>query len=301
MPSLRSVETTGRLGQSFSEKLLDLLGPIILRSKTGVIAWVTAKEAIRQPFFVVLIGVGCLLMLVYPFIPYFTFGEDIKMVKDTGLATILLLGLILALLTSSNSIAEDIEHRTAITLLSKPINRRQFIIGKFLGILVAVALIFVVLGLVFGAVLYYKVAYDARESAKQVPTFADQWAEVQQVLPGLVLTYFQVVVLSALSVAISTRLPLVVNIVVCFAIYFLGHLAPVLERASQGSFVLVHFTAQMIGVVFPALGFFDVAPAVATGSPIPLSYVLLNLVYCILYSAVGILLAFILFEDRDLA
>ena len=277
------------------------LEPLFRRSKTAVIAYVTALEAIRQPVFVVLLGVGCLLMLISPFIPYFTFGEDIKMVKDTGLSTILLLGLILALLTSSNTIAEDIEHRTAITLLSKPINRRQFIIGKFLGILVAVAVIFVVLGILFGAVLYYKVAYDARESAKQTPTIAEQWAEVQQVLPGLVLTYFQVVVLSALSVAISTRLPLVVNIVVCFAIYFLGHLAPVMERASQGRFELVHFTAQMIGVVFPALEFFNVAPAVATGSAIPLSYVLWNLIYCILYSAVGILLAFILFEDRDLA
>ena len=277
------------------------LEAIFRRSKTAVIAYVTTLEAVRQPIFVVLLGVGCMLMMIYPFIPYFTFGEDIKMVKDTGLATILLLGLILALLTSSNTIAEDIEHRTAITLLSKPINRRQFIIGKFLGILVAVAVIFVILGIIFGAVLYYKVAYDARESAKQTPSPGEQWAEVQQVLPGLVLTYFQVVVLSALSVAISTRLPLVVNIVVCFAVYFLGHLAPVLERASQGRFELVHFTAQMIGVVFPALDFFNVSAAVATGSIIPLSYMLGCLVYCILYSSVGILLAFILFEDRDLA
>jgi ABC-type Na+ efflux pump permease subunit len=270
-------------------------------SKTSVITYVTAVEAVRQPVFLVLLIVGCLLMAVYPFIPYFTFGEDIKMVKDTGLATILLLGLILALLTSSSTIAEDIEHRTAITLLSKPINRRQFIIGKFLGILLAVAVIFVVLGILFGAVLYYKVAYDARESAKDAPTHAEQWSEVQQVLPGLVLTYFQVVVLSALSVAISTRLPLVVNIVVCFAVYFLGHLAPVLERASEGRFELVHFTAQMIGVIFPALDFFNVNAAVATGSSIPITYVLWSLLYCLLYSTVGILLAFILFEDRDLA
>ena len=284
------------------------LEAIFRRSKTAVIAYVTALEAIRQPIFIVLLLLGCMLIAIYPFIPYFTFGEDIKMVKDTGLATILLLGLILAMLTSSNTIAEDIEHRTAITLLSKPINRRQFIIGKFLGILVAVGLIFFVLGIFFEGVLVYKVYYDAIESSKKPSSpaeweqlRAEQWGAVLQMVPGLLLTYFQVVVLSALSVAISTRLPLVVNIVVCFAVYFLGHLAPVLERASEGRFVLVHFTAQLIGVVFPALEFFNVGPAVATGSSIPLDYVLWNLVYCILYSAVGILLAFILFEDRDLA
>jgi ABC-type transport system involved in multi-copper enzyme maturation permease subunit len=51
----------------------------------------------------------------------------------------------------------------------------------------------------------------------------------------------------------------------------------------------------------PALEFFNVSSAVATGSTVPLTYVALNLLYCILYSGVGILLAFVLFEDRDLA
>ena len=277
------------------------------RSKTSVVTYVTAVEAIRQPLFLVLLIVGCLLMAIYPFIPYFTFGEDVKMVKDTGLATILLLGLILALLTSSSTIAEDIEHRTAITLLSKPINRRQFIVGKFTGILLAVALLFLILGVLFEGVLFYKVQYDAIEAAKNPSSpaeleqlRAEQWSAVLQILPALVLTYFQVVVLSALSVAISTRLPLVVNIVVCFTIYFLGHLAPVLEQASKGRFEPVYFTAKMIGVVLPALDFFNVSAAVATGSAIPVTYILWNLVYCLLYSTVGILLAFILFEDRDL-
>src|SRR5213592_3825121 len=97
--------------------------------KTYTIAMTTAKESIRQPMFVILLILGILPLLVFPFIPYYTFGEDIKMVKDTGLALMLVLGLFFAALTASNTIAEDIEHRTAITLLSKPINRRQFIVG----------------------------------------------------------------------------------------------------------------------------------------------------------------------------
>src|SRR5262245_52257021 len=125
--------------------------------KTYTIAMTTAKEAIRQPVFLVLLIGGALLMIVFPFIPYFSFGEDIKMVKDQGLATMLLLSLFLASISASNSISEDIEHRTAITLLSKPINRRQFIVGKFIGIVLAVAVMFVVLGVLFSAIVYYKV------------------------------------------------------------------------------------------------------------------------------------------------
>ncbi len=273
--------------------------------KTYTIAVTTAKESIRQPMLVVLLLIGVVLLLIFPFIPYNTFGEDIKMVKDTGLALILVLSLFFAALTASNTIAEDIEHRTAVTLLSKPINRRQFIVGKFTGIILAVALIFLVLGVVFAAVLFYKVGYDARELSKQEPSMSERFEEVGQVMPGLVLTYFQVVVLAALSVAISTRLPMVVNVVLCFAIFFLGHLAPVLVQAAQnrpGEFMagkVMLFTAQMAELVLPALEFFNVAPAVATGATIPIAYVLWNLVYCVLYSAVGFLLGFVLFADRD--
>jgi ABC-type transport system involved in multi-copper enzyme maturation permease subunit len=269
--------------------------------KTYTIAITTAKEAIRQPIFIVLLLAGGLFILLFTFLPYFTFGEDIKMVKDTGLAVILAAGLFLAIITASNSIAEDIEHRTAITLLSKPINRRQFIIGKFLGIILAVALLFVVLSILFSVMVFYKVGYDARESAKQAPTVHERLVEVVQILPGIVLTYFQVVVLSALSVAISTRLPMLVNFVVSLAVFLLGHLAPVLVAAARGRFELVEFTAKLIEVVLPALEFFNVSAAVATGSSISVIYMAWNLVYCILYSSIAILLAFVLFEDRDLA
>ena len=64
---------------------------------------------------------------------YFTFGEDIKMYKDTGLTTISFAGLLLALLTASSTVAEEIEGKTAITLLSKPINRRHSSLGSSWG------------------------------------------------------------------------------------------------------------------------------------------------------------------------
>jgi ABC-type transport system involved in multi-copper enzyme maturation permease subunit len=63
-----------------------------------------------------------------------------------------------------------IEGRTALTLLSKPVSRRQFILGKFLGILMPVAIMFVVLGALFLASVSYKVVYDARETAQADPT-----------------------------------------------------------------------------------------------------------------------------------
>src|SRR6185437_12438778 len=101
--------------------------------KSFTIAFATAKETIRQPAFFVTAFFASTLLIVTIFTPYFTFGEDIKMYKDTGLTTISFFCMLLALLTASSTVADEIEGKTAITLLSKPINRRQFIIGKFLG------------------------------------------------------------------------------------------------------------------------------------------------------------------------
>jgi ABC-type transport system involved in multi-copper enzyme maturation permease subunit len=272
--------------------------------KALTIAFATAKEAIRQPAFFVLTFIAGSSLICSVFVSYFTFGEDIKMYKDTGLTTISFAGLLLALLTASSTVAEEIEGKTAITLLSKPINRRQFIVGKFLGIELGVLILFLILGTLFEMGVWYKYAYDLRESAGGIAESAKQLDQVKQVLPGLALGFFEVTVLASLSVAISTRLPMLVNLVVCIAIFFLGHLSPVLVDVTGGGNVneLISFMARLFAWVLPALEFFNAGPAISTGAMIPwVGYVLPALGYCMLYSGACLLLAFLLFEDRDLA
>src|SRR5437764_6880708 len=239
--------------------------------KSLTIALATAKETIRQPAFFVMAFFAGALLVVTIFVSYFTFGEDIKMYKDTGLTTISFFCMLLALLTASSTVAEEIEGKTAITLLSKPINRRQFIIGKFLGIELGVLALYSVLGALCAAGVWYKYAYDLRESAGGVAEATKQWAQVMQVLPGLVLGFFEVTVLTSISVAISTRLPMLANLVVCILIFFLGHLTPVLvEVATQGEVnELVSFMAQLFPWALPSLEFFNAGPSISTRAVIP--------------------------------
>lgn len=272
--------------------------------KSITIALATAKEAVRQPAFFVLAFIAGMSLFWSVFVAYFTFGEDIKMYKDTGLTTISFACLLLALLTASSTVAEEIEGKTAITLLSKPINRRQFIIGKFLGIELGVLVMYLLLGALFALGVWYKYAYDMREAAGGAVETAKQWNQVKQILPGLALGFFEVTVLTAVSVAISTRLPMLVNLVVCIAVFFLGHLSPVLvEATGQGQVnELVAFMAKLFSFGLPALEFFNAGPAISTGAVIPWAgYVLPALGYCMLYSGAALLFAFLLFEDRDLA
>ena len=271
--------------------------------KSLTIALATAKEAIRQPAFFVLAAIAGFWLIASIFVAYFTFGEDIKMYKDTGLTTISFACLLLALLTASSTVAEEIDGKTAITLLSKPINRRQFIVGKFLGIELGVLALFVFLGVLFALGVAYKYSYDLRESSG-TDASGRQWQQVAQVLPGLALGFFEVTVLTAVSVAISTRLPMLVNLVVCISIFFLGHLTPILVDITGAGQTneLVSFMAQLFAFGLPSLEFFNAGPAISTGSVIPwVGYVLPAFGYCVLYSGAAILFAFLLFEDRDLA
>jgi ABC-type transport system involved in multi-copper enzyme maturation permease subunit len=271
--------------------------------KSITIALATAKEAIRQPAFFVMAFFAGALLIVTIFVSYFTFGEDIKMYKDTGLTTISFFCMLLALLTASSTVADEIEGKTAITLLSKPITRRQFIVGKFLGIELGVLALYILLGGLFAAGVYYKFGYDAREGGGVVDT-VKQWDQVTQMLPGLALGFFEVTVLTAISVAISTRLPMLANLVVCILVFFLGHLSPVLVEVAEQTHVnaLVSFMARLFAWALPMLEFFNAGPSISTGAVIPwFGYVLPAFLYCMLYSGAALLLAFIFFEDRDLA
>lgn len=283
-------------------------------TRTGIIARATTKEAVRQPVFLLLLGLASLLLVVNTFLPFFSLGEDIKMLKDCGLMTILFSGLLLAVWTASTSIASEIEGKTTMTLLSKPINRRQFIVGKYVGIVNSTLVLILPLVVLFTLLLFYKVGYDARESSKEVPTYfeaaegflsyipnTERLTAVVQIIPGVLLIVMEIAVMTAVSVAISTRTPMVVNMVTCLAIFVIGHLTPVLVKAGILKLEFVSFMARLIATVLPALEVFNMQPAVATGTMVPLPYLGYSALYGAVYTVAMILLAFILFEDRDLA
>jgi len=267
----------------------------------STIAVATAKEAVAQPLYILVMLGGAFALLSFIYIPYNTFGEDVKMLKDSGLTTIMVLAILVGLWTASVSVADEIEGKTAVTLLSKPISRRQFVIGKFIGILWPLFLMFVVLGVILLITVSYKVVYDARETANPEPNWQQCYAAMIGTVPGLVLAFMETVVLTAISVAISTRLPMLPNLIICGAIYVLGHLGPLIVQSSAGQIEFVAFVGKLIAVVLPVLDHFNVQAAVAGGVDIPMTYLGWALVYCVLYSTAAMLLALILFEDRDLA
>ncbi len=298
--------------------LLAILLVFNYATRAGTLARATTKEAARQPVFLLLTALGMLVIGANFYVPFFSMGEDTKMFIDCGLATVLIASLLLAVWTASTSVAEEIEGRTAMTLLSKPVTRRQFVVGKYIGILQAALLLIAVVGLTFFVLTYFKFGYDQRESGREQPPLF-LWATVNwlpfpwplpeperfgvalKILPGLALIFMEVTVMTAISVAISTRLPMLMNLVTCFTIFVVGHLTPVLVQSTFKDLAPVKLMAQVFAIFLPALENFNMSAAVSTGKDIPLDYLGWSAAYCAAYAAAAVLLGFILFEDRDLA
>ena len=296
--------------------------------KGGAVALAAFREGVRQPMFWLLLLFAAGFMLVAPLIPYFTFGEDVKMVKELCYAFAMLGPAALGVIVASASVHEEIEGRTAVTLMSKPVSRRQFLLGKFAGITGAALAMTVLLGWLLVWIILFKRVWDPGIYGDQTPDpvwvgeTVDRffphsstgdllrgtgfWIdEAAEALPGLTIGFCQVMVLVACAVALATRLPMVVNVTACLLVYFLGHLTGIMKEVSAGGNQLIHFMAQLFDTVLPGLDLFDVGNAIVRDVPIPTrdyAFYTLNIgLYGLTYTAAALLFGLILFEDRDLA
>lgn len=100
----------------------------------------TFIETLRQPIYAIIIIFALLLMVMAPAISAYTLDEDIKLLRELGLSTLFLAGLFIAVFSATGAITEEIESGTITTVLSKPISRPVFVVGKFMGLSGAVAL-----------------------------------------------------------------------------------------------------------------------------------------------------------------
>jgi len=311
---------------------------VLVSPKAGAVAIAALRESLRQPMFWLIFGLASLLIAVSMVIPYFTLGEDYKLMKQVGFDAVMLFSALFGLLAASISVNEEIEGRTAITVISKPVSRRQFFIGKYLGILLAYWAMTMLLGWVLTWALHFKPRFDPLDDAVDpMPMEIAKWMapKLDKVVPttegsafargmgtwigetaahhiGLFRVFGQVMIMLSICTALATRVSFIVNLVICLGIFLIGNLSPIMVHVTQkpenegnAALQLVSFIAQLFSAVFPALDSFDMGPAIIRDTPLATSsfigFVATVLVYTALYVGIAILSGLLLFEDRDLA
>ena len=288
-----------------------------------VILFHTFREAVLQPIYPLILLVGAAIVGVFTFLPYFTLGEDTKMYKSVCLDVILLLALIVTLLATSKSIYEEIEDRTMLTLMSKPVARWEVLVGKYLGLILSAALAVAVMGAVLLLGTYLRTPGDYQLSTKSLypEKIKEVWdyrmMHISGIYPSLLLIWMQVSVLSAISVAISTRLSLVVNLPLVILIYLAGNLTRFIESATEKSGMVTQWFAWMAETVLPFLSVFDLrhltvySTVKLKGSFFESAYEGISqsqmwtgtaaaAVYALLYVIAALTLGLILFRNREL-
>ena len=221
----------------------------------------TFFEAIVQPIYSLLLALGAGVLIVFGALPFFTLGEDTVMYKSVSLDVILLFVLIATLFATSRSIFEEIEDRTMLTLMSKPVRRWEVLVGKYLGIVVAALLAVAVLGVILMLCTYLRIPGDyliRSNSLDDVEArrLADyRVMHLTGLVPSLILLWLQISVLAAVGVALSTRFSLVVNLPTVILLYVAGNLARFLPLHHDSA--VVRGLAQVISTVLPFLQVFD--------------------------------------------
>ena len=145
-------------------------------------------ELVRQPIFLLLLTTSTSFSIFLAVVPYFGFGDDPKMVKDSVLAVMLLAGLFGAVLSASSSVAREIRTGTALAVLSKPIGRAWFLLAKYVGLAAALAVL--TYANLVSALLASRMAYDAYGRVDRVALTIFAAMVILAYLIGAFINYF---------------------------------------------------------------------------------------------------------------
>ncbi|MEM8737962.1 MAG: hypothetical protein AAGG38_05715 [Planctomycetota bacterium] len=353
----------------------------------------TLTESIRQPIYTVLTLVAALGLCLNPMLAAYsmeTGGGDRKLLVDMGLSMLFVTGMLLAAFSATGVLSREIEEKTVLTVVSKPVNRPVFVLGKFLGVAAAIFIAYWILALLYLGTYRHGVMSTARDGfdtpviflnlaaglvalgVATVGNYLYNWVftstfiktlavtislaflgvlllgkgwtpqsplheftinrgEFGQIAVGLFMIFQAVLILTAVAVAVSTRLGQIMTLLICISTFFLGAitsslsgkvnerlalpaeldtfqsllavLGANLEPATKAAFV----AAKVLYLVVPNLQFLWPADAITQGHSLihdedgrfTLAVLGLTSSYAALYITVVLALAVVLFQRRE--
>jgi len=296
----------------------------------------TFRESVRQPVYWAITGITIALMAMSAVFAAFALGEESKLVRDAGLTSITIAGVLLAIFLSSSVIADEIDKKTAFTILCKPVHRFQFIFGKYVGIFCAIVVSYLILsisllltiwlfespvkyGAVIGALFRGEVLdprfvhpdYSLPDLIGKTVTFPTLLSLVARdfsaftsflfpnLAKGIVLSFCEVAVLSSAAVAASTRASMIVNVCITLSLFVLGHqIGYLLHILSAAN---VSFLPEVARRTVPNFELLNYASDIAFDRIVPIHLIGQLIAYTIGWVTVFLLLAIALFDQREIA
>ncbi len=263
------------------------------------VSWVAVnvfKESIRDrvPYNLVLFAV--LLIASSYLIGELTAGQDVKIIKDLGLAATAVFGLFIAIFIGIGLVSKEVERRSIYALLAKPISRPQFIIGKYAGLVLTLAVNVAVMTIA----LYIVLAYLTWMATAEVRAGWDAPGVDPRMLKAVALMFVELMVVTAVALLFSTFSTPVLAAALTLGLYVVGHFNADLKNFDR----IVEsrpavWLARAVYHLVPDFSAFDVKTEAVHGLPVPAGYMAATAAYGLAYVAALLALSLVIFSRKD--
>ncbi|HLH09643.1 MAG TPA: ABC transporter permease [Terriglobales bacterium] len=254
--------------------------------RIGYIAANTFREAVRDRVLYNLIVFAFLMIGASLVLGQITIGVERELLVNLGLAAIAFFGVLIAIFIGIGLVSKEIDKRTVYTVLTRPVQRWQFILGKYFGLVgtLAVNTFFMGCGL-FLALLYMTHKFER----------ADIY-----VLIAIFFVFLQMVIVTSFTMLFSSFSTPIESAVMAFCFFVIGSFSTDLHSLSASAKGIVKVFATIAAYVVPNISALNVSTAVAHGEAVAGATVALNLGYALLYSGAMVAAAALIFQRRNM-
>ena len=257
-----------------------------MNARIGSIAYNTFREAVRDRVLYNLIAFAVLLSAAAIFIGQISIEIERLVVVNLGLTAVSLFGVIIAIFVGIGLVSKEIEKRTLYTVLSRPVRRWEFIVGKFFGLAgtLVVNTFFMAVG-VFGALLYVAHRFSAADFS---------------ILAALYFIILEFLIICAVALLFSSFSSPLLSALFSFSLFVIGSFADDLRGFATMTHGPTRWIATGAAYLLPNFSALNVISAVGHQQPIPWQLIVQNTFYALFYTAMALSGAILIFDRRNL-
>lgn len=213
-----------------------------------------------------------------------TDGHAARTIVNIGLNAMLMFGAFIAIFVGVGLVSKEIEKRTVFAIFAKPVSRSEFIIGKYLGLCLTLAVNVAVMGIGVSLAL----------------VFVGNSGLAGSIWASILLIFFELTILTAVATLFSSFSSPALSALLTFFIFLIGHFSSSLRDLAQG---LTSRSAQLVfdGIYYllPNLSHFTFVTNAAHGDVPPPAFLAGSILYAIAFDAVLIAAATLIFNRRN--
>lgn len=265
---------------------------------TVLVALHVFRDSVRDKVLYSIVAFAVLLMAVSYLIGQLTAGQDIKIIKDLGLAAMSLFGLFIAIFIGIGLVAREIDRRSIYSILSKPMRRHEFIVGKYLGLVATLVVNLAVMAMAYYLVLAYMgwTLPDVVIAAAAAPPLDPR------LLLAVAMIACELALVTAVAIFWSTfSSNALISAALTAGLYVAGQFGADLKNLqSVLESPVAAAVARAVYYVLPNFAAFDIKAQVVHALPVEDGYLWLTAGYAVVYIALLLVGAVLIFSRRDL-